>query len=320
MTRFRRNRQSRFLSFLYALGFGVIAYFLLSNYSLSFGKKQTVLMSPLPSDTLPSRSKELVLGEQSTHLEEKIQTALAGTKGTYGIVVKHLTTSESYYSNEHTQFDAASLYKLWIMAVVYQQIQEGKLRGNDMLSQKVSVLNEKFHIDKKLAEKTDGEIKLSVNDALEKMITISDNYAALLLTEKIKLSTVATFLRNNGLAETKVGGNDDNPVTTPYDVALFFEKLYKGKLANSEITNEMINLLKRQRLNEKLPKYLPVEIATAHKTGELGRFTHDAGIVFSESGDYIVVVLAESDSRTDSDERIANVSKEIYSYFAEITN
>ncbi len=71
---------------------------------------------------------------------------------------------------------------------------------------------------------------------LNQMITISHNYAALLLTEKVKLSTVAKFLQTNGFKESNVGTNGEAPVTTPSDIALFLEKLYKGQLANPTYT------------------------------------------------------------------------------------
>ena len=96
---------------------------------------------------------------------------------------------------------------------------------------------------------------------------------------------------------------------------LFFEKLSKGELADKSSTDKMITLLKRQRLNTKLPKYLPDEIVIAHKTGELGAVSHDAGIIYLPSGDYSIVILSESDNPPGAVERIAQMSKNVYDYF-----
>lgn len=85
-----------------------------------------------------------------------------------------------------------------------------------------------------------------------------------------------------------MGINGENPTTTSFDIALFFEKLYKGELANEENTQKMLDLLKKQELNNKLSKYLPEEIDVAHKTGEIGWFSHDAGIVYTNYGDYSI--------------------------------
>jgi len=248
-------------------------------------------------------------------LKDVVDDALEGTKGTYGIAITNLKTGETYYAHEHKFFETGSLYKLWIMATVYKQIQNGQLQEDQVLSEDVEKLNEKFYIASDSAEQTEGTITFTVHDALSEMITISDNYAALLLTEKIRLSSVATFLKENGFTQSTVGTTGGSPTATPYDIALYFEKLYKGELVNQEYTNEMINLLKDQQLNDGVPKYLPDTSKIANKTGEIDFFKHDAGIVFTDSGDYIIVVMSESDFPLGAQERIALVSKGVFDYF-----
>ncbi|MBI2622076.1 serine hydrolase [Candidatus Microgenomates bacterium] len=78
----------------------------------------------------------------------------------------------------------------------------------------------------------------------------------------------------------------------------------------------MISLLLQQELNDRIPKYLPKEAKVAHKTGEIDFAKHDAGIVFANSGDYLIVVLSESDNPSAASERIANLSKAVYEYFS----
>ncbi|MEM4270897.1 MAG: serine hydrolase, partial [Candidatus Pacearchaeota archaeon] len=81
------------------------------------------------------------------------------------------------------------------------------------------------------------------------------------------------------------------------------------------ISGEMLALLKKQNLNSKLPKYLPENTVVAHKTGELGEYSHDAGIVYKDSGDYIIVVLSKTQKPLDANEKIAQISKAVYDYF-----
>lgn len=267
------------------------------------------------SDTETQSSPSPVPKSYKT-LQATIEKSLEGTAGSYGIFVKNLKTGESFSLNENKQFESGSLYKLWTMAVVFNEIEKGNLEEDDKLSQDIAVLNKKFGIDPENAEQTSGTITLTVSQALTQMITISHNYAALLLTEKIKLSTVAAWLKDKNFTYSKVGTDGDAPITTPLDIALFLEKLYKGELANSENTQKMIDLLKAQQLNNKLPKNLPPGTVLAHKTGELGWFSHDAGILYSEKGDYIIVAMSESSSPKGAEERIAQLSLDIYNYFA----
>lgn len=251
-------------------------------------------------------------------LKNAVQSELVGTKGSYAVVVKNLKTQETYLFNEQKVYDAGSLYKLWIMAETYRQIKTDKLNEEDMLKQKIEALNEKFKISSESAEKKDGEIELSVNDATTRMITISDNYAALLLAEKIRLSNVITYLKVHDLVDSNLGADGKPPSATANDIANFFEKLYKGELADQEYTEKMLVLLKSQRINHKIPKYLPPEAVIAHKTGELDGFSHDAGIVYTPKSDYIIVVLSKSTDRAAANERIASVSKAVYNYFLNI--
>lgn len=226
--------------------------------------------------------------------------------------LRNLKTEESYYINEHRVYEPASLYKLWVMATVFKQIEAGEVKEDEILIQDVQALNDEFHITSESAELTQGSITLRLSDALNMMIDNSDNYAALLLADRIKNSNIQKFLADNGFDESSLG---EPPQTTPYDIEFFLEKLYKGELANKEDTLKIINILKRQTLNNKIPKYLPSGVEIAHKTGEIDYFTHDAGIVFSDKGDYIIVVMSETDDPRDAEERIAEVSKAIYDYF-----
>jgi len=262
----------------------------------------------------PTHAQSIQKPNSST-LGKVIGDTLVGTKGSYGIIVQNLKTNEYYATNEHTKYNSASLYKLWVMLTVFDQINNGTLSRDTILNQDVKILNKKFNIGSESAEQTEGTIKMSVGDALEKMIVISDNYSALLLTEKVKLSAISSLLKKNGLYESQLGKSDTPPITTPYDIGLFFEKLYQGKLADKKTTDEMITLLKNQRLNDKIPRYLPDNIIAAHKTGELEEYSHDAGILYTPDYDYILVALTKSDNPEAAEVRISNISQEVFGYF-----
>lgn len=251
-----------------------------------------------------------------TELGMVVKKSLVNTQGTYAVIVKNLKTGESYTLNEHRVFEPGSLYKLWVLATAFKQIEKGLLSEEEILNGNAADLNKEFGIDPENAEITTGVITLSVKSAINQMIAISHNYAAFLLVEKIGLSNISAFLRENNFNESKISiDNAGLPATTVYDIALFWEKLYKNELANSENTKRMIDILKKQSLNNKLPKYLPKDVVVAHKTGEIGPFTHDTGLVFGSKSDYLIVVLSESDFPPGAEERLAAISKSVYEYF-----
>lgn len=256
------------------------------------------------------------LASKNTGLEKAVLSVLEGNSGSYAVSIKNLKTSQEFNLKQDQEFESGSLYKLWVMAVVFEKIKTGELKEDQLLGQDIATLNRKFGIDLEFAELKEGYIDMTVSEALKQMVTISHNYAALLLSEKIKNSSVNKFLQDNGLSESSVSDSDEPPKTTASDTALFLEKLYKGEIVDSEYSAKMIEFLKGQKLNDKLPKYLPPETVVAHKTGEIGWFSHDGGIVFSSGGDYIIVVMSESENPAGAEDRIGQISKAVYDYFS----
>lgn len=198
------------------------------------------------------------------------------------------------------------------MGATFEKISKGELSEKEVLKETIEDLNKKFDIASEEAELTEGEVEKTVKEAMEKMIIISDNYSALLLASRIGNLSLSTFLNKYDFTNSSIGSP---PKSTAKDISGFFEKLYLGKLVSKKDSLQMIEILKRQTLNDRIPKYLPENISVAHKTGELDTVKHDAGIVFAKNGDYIIVVLSSSNNPIQTAERIARFSEAVYKYF-----
>ncbi len=181
------------------------------------------------------------------------------------------------------------------MVLTFQALKDKKLSEDDDLSADVKDLNNYFDIDPEDTELTEGTIDFSVKSALEQMITISHNYAALILTKTLNANNLAGDI-------------------TPLEIGQFFEKLYKGEIIDPENSAKMLDLLSRQQINDRIPKNLPTGTKVAHKTADIDLFEHDAGIVYTPKGDFIVVVLSETENPTSASEKIADMSKAVYDY------
>lgn len=260
-----------------------------------------IILVILISGALKKDNKELVSPFAAnpfakSDLKSVVNDVLEGTEGRYGIFIKNLKTNEKYFSNEHQTFESGSLYKLWVMVTVFEEIREGRLTEDKIIKASISDLNRKFFIASDEAELKEGELEFSVKSALEQMITISHNYAALMLNLEVGNQTIKEF-------------------TTASEMGEFFEKLYKGEIVDQESSRKMLGILSRQKIQDRIPKKLPPGIKIAHKTADIGFFEHDAGLVYSEKGDYIIVVLSETDLPSAAGERIAELSKTVYEYF-----
>lgn len=245
-------------------------------------------------------------------LESAIKPVFRNEEGTYAIGIKNLKTGDEYYYNQTRKFDAASIYKLWVMATVFQFIQEGKLSPTKVLSQDIASLNKTFGIASESAELKEGAISLTAIDAVEQMIEISSNYAAYLLTSIVKVTPITIFINLLGLTHSSM---EADPYTTVADITLFYEKLYKGEIVSPTASAEMLAILKKQQLNDRIPKYLSDGVDIAHKTGELETVKHDAGIVYSPKGNYIIVLMSDTNSPAHAAEIEAQISKKAWEYF-----
>ncbi len=258
-------------------------------------------------------SKVDVKTQKMTRLGEEVEKSLAGTTGTYSAIIKNFKTGEEYRRNGDRKYLSASLYKLWVMAAVFKEIERGGLDPDKKLSASISSLNSFFGIPTSEAELTSGSVNLTVKSATRQMIAISHNYAAMMLVKEIGIEKVRTMTEELGLSNTSVGG--DEAETTPEDVANFLEKLHEGKIVSASASAEMVGLLLEQEKKEVIPKYLPGNTKLAHKTGELEWVKHDAGIVFSPQGDYLIVLMSESNLPGAAAERMARISGVVYKYF-----
>lgn len=248
---------------------------------------------------------------RSSKLPEIVEEVLEGEDGKYAVYIENLKTGEVYEKNSSEQFASASLYKLWVMGETYRQIINGRVLKNRVMSDDVAKINERFNIATEAAELKEGEISMTVDEALYDMIANSDNYSALLLSQTIRLSNVTDFMEEYGYEDSHL----DPPTTTASDIARFYRQLYNKDIINDAVSTEMMALLKDQTWNDRIPKYLPEDIVIAHKTGELDGVKHDAGIVFTDQGDYIIVLLSDTDSQQNAAEVEARISEAVYEYF-----
>lgn len=186
--RSRIKKRSPIRPFLFLV---VVFFVLLYTFTKAYtSRNPNGILSPL------QMASDQVLGVSSTSYSELnriVENDLQGTTGTYGIAVMRFKDGKEYELDSHRLFNTASLYKLWVMGEVYEQINEGKMNLTDQLTGNIPDLNTSFGIASDEAELKEGTIDVPIQRALERMITVSDNYSALLLTSKIKIAGCSSF-------------------------------------------------------------------------------------------------------------------------------
>ena len=102
--------------------------------------------------------------------------------------------------------------------------------------------------------------------------------------------------------------------TSAEDMALLLEKIYNGTLVSKKASAKMLEVLKNQRLNGKIPFFLSSgenKVQIAHKTGEDSGITHDVGIVLDKEP-FIICFLSNEVNVPEFERVIQDLSFQIY--------
>ncbi|MHB8155520.1 MAG: serine hydrolase [Candidatus Omnitrophota bacterium] len=257
-------------------------------------------------------------------LRQKLTNEISQFKGETGIVIKDLKTGWEIFYEKTKLFPSASLAKIPIMAACFLAAEEGSLKLDRQVALKYT---DKLTGSGVLKDMPAG-ITFNVERLIGLMIYDSDNTATNIVTNLVGINYLNSAFKSFGLKNTDLSRKiadyqlRDKGIenyTTAEDMALLLEKIYRGTLGNKRVSDQCISMLKLARLNDRIPKYLPVEITIAHKTGLERDVCHDVGIVFTHKGDFIIAVLTKdvNSNSTLSKEFIANVSLHVYNYFAQ---
>ncbi len=226
--------------------------------------------------------------------------------------------------SEDEKIPGASLMKLPILAVVFRAVKDKKISLDDMVTIRKSDITGGSGKLKKI--KTPRS--LTVRELLGLMITVSDNTA----TNKIisllgfdyindsfkKLGLKHTFLARKMMDFTKRRQGIEN-FTSAADTAYLLEAIYKKKLVSKDLSTLALSLLKGQRVNDRLPRHLPEGVVVAHKTGLEKGVVHDAGIIFTVHGDYIICLLVRgTNDYRQAKKFIAQVSLLAYNLYQDV--
>jgi beta-lactamase class A len=218
---------------------------------------------------------------------DRIDAVLSSQSGRAAVVVAGGRSGEILYAADADEpAFAASLYKLGVLLEAERRIDAGTLRPTDLITVTVADQSESGSF-------TAAGTVLSVDDALERTITLSDNASALALIRKLGVARIQATLVHE---EIYLRFTADGAITTARGIATFFGQLVRGSLVSREASARMLARLSRQRTVDRLPAALPTGVVIAHKTGNLGFATHDAGIIAGPDGAPIVLVVLTWDS------------------------
>jgi beta-lactamase class A len=255
-------------------------------------------------------------------LSQKLDDWKSGVTGTWGVWIEDLQTGNRWTWNESKLFYAASIIKVPIMIAVYRQADRGALH----LSQEVMIRKEDQVGGSGVLQLLTPGTRFTVKDLVTLMIIQSDNTATNLLIDLIGKEVIRETMKELGMTQSAfynklmiipASPEGTNKITAE-DMARVFTALATGKAVSWHASQEMVQILKQQQLNDCFPYLLPTKntdiVGTiphyelAHKTGMVTQILHDAGIFYIGSHALIMVALSEGLKYHEAQKRLGELA------------
>ena len=266
----------------------------------------------------PAKEKQQALWQK---LQEELKGVDKELDGVMGLAVKDLTSGETFFIHGDEIMPQASSIKIAVLATLYLQAQQGKLK----LTEEYVVRNQDLVPGSDIMlGLTPGVTRLTLRDLATMMVAVSDNSATNVLIGRVGMENVNAMLDSLGLHATrlrrqmmdlKAAGEGRENVSTPREMMTLLETVYRGKLLNKELTADFIKVLSTHK-ESSLLQGLPEDTLAAGKPGELEAVRNDSGIVFVKDRPYILCVMTTYlRDEKEGAATIRKISALTYSYF-----
>ena len=221
--------------------------------------------------------------------ERNARELLAPLPGEIGLYAEDTATGECVSLGAETPAEAASVIKLLVMTEAFRQREAGELD----FDRPVAVRPEDCMPSCGAITYLHRGITLPVRDLVVLMIILSDNTATNLLIDLLGLQRIRRTAAELGftglilrrkLFQPELAAQGIINEVTAADCARLLKLILRKELISPAVSREMLQILRDQRLNGKMPFYLHSrDIVCAHKTGEDDGITHDVGIIFADT-------------------------------------
>jgi len=275
------------------------------------------LPTPLPAQQTPPE-KEQILWQK---LEATVKDVDRSLDGVLAVAILDLSTGQKYLLHADEVLPTASSIKIAVLAELYRQAQQGKIRLTDLYTLQPSDLVGGSGVAGALAP---GVTRLTIRDVAALMISVSDNSATNIIIDRIGMENVNALLDSLGLThsrlrrkmmDVKAAAEGRENIATPREMMILLEELYRGKVLNKQFTEDYFNLLSIHK-ESYIPRELPEDVRVANKPGELEGVRNDSGIVFAGKRPYVISVMTTYLRREhDGGEAIIRISSAAYQMF-----
>jgi beta-lactamase class A len=271
----------------------------------------TAFAQTAPISVKSPPEKERVLWQK---LEASIQDVDVHLDGVMGVAIEDITTGDHIFVRPDEVFAQASSIKIAVLADLYLQAQQGKLKLTDLYTVQSSDLVPDSDI---MGGLTPGVTRITLRDLATMMVAVSDNSATNVLIDRVGMENVNAMLDSLGLAHTRLrrkmmdlaaAKEGRENVSSPREMMTLLGAIYRGKVLNKESAADFFKVLSTNK-DSWIPRDLPAGLKIANKPGELEAVRNDSGLVFVEGRPYIICVMTSFlGNEREGEEAISKIS------------
>jgi beta-lactamase class A len=247
-------------------------------------------------------------------LEKSILDIDRSLDGVMGVAIVDLTDGHKYLLHANDVYPQASSIKICVLAELYRQAQQGKLKLTDLYTVNAADLVQDSDI---MGGLTPGVTQITLRDLATMMVAVSDNSATNVLIDRVGMDNVNAFLKAQGLRDTrlrrkmmdlKAAAEGRENVSTPNEMLNLLQALYRGEILNKEMTDDFFKVLSTHK-DSWIPRNLPDDLKIADKPGALEGVRNDSGVIFVDKRPFVLCVMTTYLHRErDGEEAISNIS------------
>jgi len=174
---------------------------------------------------------------------------------------------------------------------------------------------------------TPGVTRITLRDLATMMVAVSDNSATNVIIDRVGMENINALMDSLGLSHTrlrrkmmdlKAAAEGRENISTPAEMMMLLEALYRGKVLKKEMTDDFFKVLSTHKKSF-IPRDLPEGLKIANKPGELEGVRNDSGVVLVEKRPYVICVMTTYlRQERDGEEAITRISSAAYFVFARL--
>ncbi|MCE5286107.1 MAG: class A beta-lactamase-related serine hydrolase [Pelosinus sp.] len=224
-------------------------------------------------------------------LKTEIVTDLKGFQGSVGVFAKNLNTGKTIEFKQDDVFPTASTSKLIVALATYKYLYPNA--NADKIKQ--------------------------YDQDINAMITVSDNASFYELLEEMddnNKEVLNKVIKDLRLSTTKIHNEEAfkkyqyHSITTPYEMAKVFEKIYTNKYLDKAKSQKLKDELANTIFHDEIPRYM--QTAVLHKVGELDDVLCDVGVIQDGHDPILISFYTMTGDHTYASDFIAAESAKLY--------